>query len=86
MITLSGVVTGTGGAFANAPIIYRVNGESFTTTTDADGRYTIMVDCGACVSIAVGPIIGVIASPLFHAVRGARIDRDDLDFALSPLV
>lgn len=85
VIMLGGQVTGVGGAVANVPITYTVNGTALMTATDSNGRYSIVAPFGSMVVITPQPGLGVTVTPAAYTER-ACVDRADLNFTLSPLV
>ncbi len=81
-VVLSGAVSNASGPVSGFPIEYTVNCRTLTTTTDANGRYTITALRGACVVISTGMLVGVRVSPENYSFT-ACFDRANLDFTLT---
>lgn len=83
--TLSGTVRDSlGGPVSGLTIQYTVNGVSHTTTTDANGRYTISAPRGAMVVITPQPGLGVTVTPTSRTVTACQA-QTNLDFTVGPL-
>ena len=83
-MTLSGTVRGIEGPASGITIEYTVNCRTHTIVTDAEGRYQISMTRGSCVSIELGPVIGVTVSPEKYMLCACH-DRFDLDFTFTPV-
>lgn len=83
-VTLSGAVTNQSQAVSNLPIAYTINGVAYTTSTNAQGRFSITAPLGAQVVITPQPGLGVTVTPSSLTVAACQ-DRADLNFTLSPL-
>lgn len=85
--TVSGMVMGTDGMPARGVTIeYTLDSQTYTTTTDAVGCYSIMVPQGIGVLIAVAPALGVTVTPAHHFICKVCSDLMGYDFTLSAVV
>ncbi len=83
-VTLSGTVTGAGGApAANQTVAFTINGQSSQTTTNALGSYSIAVPKGANVTIAVTPGVGVTVTPANYTLANVQASMSSLNFILT---
>ncbi len=84
-VTLTGTVMGVGGPVNGLPIQYTVNGQTQTTTTNANGTYSIVVPVQSTVSIAPQVGLGVTVTPPTRTVNVTCSGQSDLNFTLTPV-
>ncbi len=82
---ISGVVIGVGGVVAGLPIEYIINGERFTTLTDAIGCYSFDAPIGSVVRIIPQIGLGVHVTPSEHYLCRVCESQCDLNFVLTPV-
>lgn len=83
-VTLSGTVLGvTGAPVSGFSVAYTVNGQSLSTTTDANGVYRIIVPRGTNVTVTAQPAMGVTVTPPSYSLGAVCVDRTNLNFQLS---
>lgn len=82
---LGGTILGVDGlpVSAGLPVVFTINGNTSTTTTNDQGTYAMQVPANASVTITPNPGLGVTITPPNYTISPVTASNMNLDFQLS---
>ncbi len=85
-LTLGGQITNASGSVAaGVPVEYTIRSARYSTTTDANGRYSFNAPRQAQIVITPKPTTSVYITPPYRSFTSSQ-SQSNLNFTLSPLI